>query len=100
MVFVIGMLGRGAGRRRNMGIIAVDIGSERGRNDAGGDGLACETVGEVAAVADSRFSFVDDRHLGGDSIRLVWPRPLFARTLQIWKTFGARAVGRHAKALL
>ena len=35
-----------------MGIIAVDIGSERSRNDAGGNGLVREAVGEVAAVAD------------------------------------------------
>ena len=52
MIFVIDMLVRRSSRRRHVGVIAVDICAQRGRNDTGGDGLARQTVREMTAVAD------------------------------------------------
>jgi hypothetical protein len=50
--FVVVMLGRRAGRRRHVGVVAVHVGPERVGYDAGVERLARQAIGEMAAVAD------------------------------------------------
>ena len=52
MIFVVGVLFGCAGRRRHMRVVAVDVGAERGRDDAGGNRFTGQAIGEMAAMAD------------------------------------------------
>ena len=63
MVLVVLVLVRRAGRRRHMGVVAVNVGAERGRNDAGGDRLLGEPIGEMAAVTDVDLQAAIERGL-------------------------------------
>ena len=63
MILVVLMLVGRAGRRRHMGVVAVNVGAERGRNNAGGKGLFGETIGEMAAVTDVDLQAAIERRL-------------------------------------
>ena len=63
MVLVIGGFVGCPGGRRDMGVITVNVGAQRGWNDAGGDRLAGKTIGEMAAVADVDLQSLVERGL-------------------------------------
>src|SRR5438093_5014673 len=52
MIFVVLMLVGRAGGRRHMGVVTVNVSAKCGRNNAGGERLLGETIGEMAAVTD------------------------------------------------
>jgi len=52
MVLVVGMFRRRAGRRRNVGVVAVNVGAERRRHDAGIERLARQAIREMASMSD------------------------------------------------
>ena len=52
MVLVVIMLRRRARGRRHFGVVAVHVGAERMRHDAGGERVARDAIREMTAVAD------------------------------------------------
>ena len=52
MVLVVGMLARRSRRRRHARVVAVHVGAQRVRHDAGVERQFRQPVGEMAAVAD------------------------------------------------
>src|SRR3954471_1403892 len=63
MVLIVLVLVRGAGRRRHVGIVTVNVSAERGGNDAGGERLLGETIGDMAAVPDVDLQAAIERRL-------------------------------------
>src|SRR5437667_2090068 len=63
MIFVVLVLVRGAGGRRHVGVVTVNVRAERGGNDTGSNRFFGETIGEVAAVTDIDLQAAIERRL-------------------------------------
>src|SRR5882757_10032754 len=61
MILVVLMLIGRTGRRRHVGIVTMNVRTERSGNNSGRNGLLGETIGEMAAVTDIDFQSTIER---------------------------------------